>query len=108
MLFLPISFLLVVLAVVLSWVNKSERPFRANWLPITLLVGQALVLYRLIDLQRSIGCPTMLGECYVQHPDLDLLHFIKMGFTFSSWGYWLYLLILISSRAFKWIKRELV
>lgn len=98
MLFLPISILLVALAVALSWLNKAERPVRGNLLPIILLVGQALFLLWLVNLQRNIGCATTFGDCYVQHEDQGLLEFSKLVFALSSWGYWLYLGILIILR----------
>ena len=91
MLFLLISILLVALAVGLSWFNKEERPLRANWLPIVLFVGQVFFLIWLINFQRTIGCPTRFGDCYVEHSDLDVLQFSKMVFALGSWGYWLYL-----------------
>jgi hypothetical protein len=108
MCFLLISTVLIALAVGLSWLNNSERPIRANWFPILLLVGQALIVDSLIDLQRSIGCPTDFGPCYAQHKDLSFLQDSKLLFAITSWLYWFYLLILILVSAFKWVKRLLV
>ena len=98
MLFLLISILLVALAVALSWCNKVNQPIRANWLPIVLLVGQALIIFYLMDLQRSIGCTTAFGPCYEQHDDLSYLQDSKILFGISSWVYWFYLGLLIIIR----------
>ena len=104
MLFLPISFLLVALAVGLSLLNKVERPLRANWLPIMLVVGQAAFLFWLVDQQKAIGCPTMLGEYYVQHENLMTLQMLKFVFALGSWVYWLYLGVVILLRCYRLIK----
>lgn len=104
MLFLLISTLLVTLAVGLSWLNKSERPVRENLIPIALLIGQATLLLWLVNLQRSMGCPTTFGECYVEHEDLLMLQILKPVFAVMSLLFWGYLSSLSLLRVYRFIK----
>lgn len=104
MLFLPISCLLAALAIWLSWLNKSGRPVRENLFPIALLFGQATFLFWLVNLQRSIGCPTTFGECYVEHEDLLMLQMLKPIFAVTSFLFWGYLSSLSLLRIYRYIK----
>lgn len=101
MVFLPASLLLLLLGIAFSWLNKVERPIKANRIPIVLSIGLAIYLWWLIELQRSIGCPTMVGECYVQHEDLEILQFYKLVFGATSYVFMFYLAVLSLLRSFR-------
>lgn len=105
MLFIPISATLLSVAIFLSWASKNQHPFQVNWIGIALFALQVIAFIWLVDLQRSIGCPTLFGECYTQHDDLLFLQSTKLLFGVTAWLFWGYLFALIFVRIFSFFKK---
>lgn len=106
MLFLPITVLLLSLAILLSWANREPHPFRANRYAIATFIIQALALAWLAYLHHTIGCPSYFGDCYIQHDAIELLQVGSLVFALSSWIFYLLLCIQILVRFFRFLRKN--
>ena len=106
MLFLPISMLLLSLAIILSWANREQYPFRANRYAIVIFIIQAIALGWLVYLHDTIGCPSYFGECYKQHDAIELLQIGSLVFAVCSWIFYILLATQILVRFFRIFRKK--